>query len=171
MMWSSDVTIGERCQIHESVQFFGKVIIGDDVTIHPLSLIGSQPLSADFIQDPYPHWKPRVSGRPVIIEDGVVILCRSTVQSGSHLKKGCLLGNYSMIGHDTVIGEGTCIHAGVHTAGHVNIGRLCVVEPECFIGRRVNMIKRIHIGAGSIVLNDLTRKGLYYGRPAKWVRR
>lgn len=166
-MWSSELTQGERCKIHPTVLFFGKVILGDDVTIHAYSIIGGQPLSADRILEPFPHYIPRVSGRPVVIEDKVIILNHSLIQTGVHIGRGSIIGNRVHIGHDSQIGECCRIHTGSQLAGHVTMKTRSVLNLGVTIAEGKTIAPGARIGNASNIVQDLTKRRVYFGNPAR----
>ena len=166
-MWSSDVTQGEGCKIHPTVQFFGKVILGDDVEIHAYSIIGGQPLSADRIEKPFPHYKLRVSGRPVVIDDKVIILNHATIQTGAHIKRGSIIGNRAHVGHDSEIGRCCRIHTGSELAGNVTLGDGAIIYLGCTVNEGKKIGPRARIGNGTVVTRDLPGRRVYFGNPAR----
>ena len=166
-MWSSDVTQGEGCIIHPTVQFFGKVILGDDVMIQSGSIIGGQPLSAERIEKPFPHYKLRISGRPVVIDDKVIILQQALIQTGVHIMRGSIIGNRVHVGHDSEIGRCCRIHTGSQLAGHVTMGDGVIIYLGCTVAERKKIASGARIGNASNIVEDLSKRRVYFGNPVR----
>lgn len=101
-------------------------------------------------------------GKGIIINAGVTIMPNSTI--GDH----CIIHSGSVIEHDNNIGTNTNIGPGVKTAGYVNIGDNSIVYTGVNIAPKVSIGHDVIVGIGSTVLNDLSKKGVYYGTPAKF---
>lgn len=166
-MWSNDVTQGEGCNIHPTVEFFGRCILGDDVTIQAFSVIGGQPLSAERIENPFPHYKLRMSGRPVFIEDKVIILNHSLIQTGARIGRGSIIGNNVHIGHDSNVGECCRIHTGTQIAGHVTLGDGAILNLGITVAEGKKIGAGARIGNGSNIVRDIPPHRVYFGNPAR----
>ena len=166
-MWSSDVTQGEGCKIHPTVQFFGEVILGDDVEIQAGTIIGGQPLSAERIEKPFPHYKLRKSGRPCVIDDKVIILQQTLIQTGVHIKRGAIIGNRVHVGHDSEIGRCCRIHTGSQLAGHVTLGDGASILLGVTVAEGKKIGAGARIGNATNIVRDIPPSRVYFGNPAR----
>lgn len=103
----------------------------------------------------------------------------STIGQGSIITPNCLISTNvkigdcvlinigSQIGHDSSIGNFSSLMPNVDIGGnckignHVFFGTNSALIPE----KRVN--DNIKIGAGSLIMSNLTKQGTYFGNPAK----
>jgi len=92
------------------------------------------------------------------------------------ISTNCSLGQYttincgSIIGHDCTIDEYSSLMAHVDLGGHVKIGKNTFLGTKTTVipGKSVN--DNITIGAGSVVIRNLTKEGTYFGNPANLLK-
>lgn len=158
--------IGKLIQSHEVKYFI--IAIGDNY---------QRFAAAERIQKSYPSLDLVTSIHPsavissdVTIGAGSVIMPHVTVVSGCRIGKGCILNTKSSLDHDSVMGDWSSLAPGVTTGGNVKIGI------RSSIGLGTNIIEKIEIGqdtvigAGSLVLKNISDRLLAYGSPCKAVR-
>jgi len=121
----------------------GKVIIGDNVTIHSLTHIGNGIRSGEEINGRYYG--------DTIIGDNTKIDCRC------------------QIGHGTVIGKSVLICSGV-VCGHNEIGDDCFIGMGALIKPRVRIGNNVMVGMGSVVIRDVPDNAVVVGNPARILR-
>ena len=160
-------SLGQAVRLFPNVTIYPQSRIGDRVSIHSGSVIGSDGYGYVFDRDH--HRKiPQVGG--VVIGDDVEIGANCTIDRGA-------LGN-------TVIGEGTKIDNLVQIAHNVVIGNHCLLVAQNGIGGstkvgeyttlagQVGVVGHIEIGPKSVVaakagvLNNLDGGKQYMGFPA-----
>lgn len=71
------------------------------------------------------------------------------------------------IGHDCVIGNFVTISPGANISGNVTIGDLCYIGSNAVIRDKINICAGATIGAGGVVVKDITEPGVYVGSPVK----
>ncbi|WP_242302222.1 acetyltransferase [Bacillus cereus group sp. BfR-BA-01423] len=113
--------------------------------IHPSAIIGKQVELATG----------------TVVMAGVVINCCTTIQ------KGCIINTGSTIDHDNVIEDYVHISPGVHLAGTVKVGRGTWLGIGSVVSNNINIINRCKIGAGAVVVEDLTEPATYVGVPVR----
>jgi sugar O-acyltransferase (sialic acid O-acetyltransferase NeuD family) len=98
----------------------------------------------------------------------------STICEGTTLTVNIQIGDFatvnrnSTIGHDVIIEDYATISPGVNTSGNV------IIKTGCFIGTGVSIKEKITIGewsvigGGSFVKDDVPKKVLFAGVPAKF---
>lgn len=139
--------IGARVFIDPSAEVIGDVVLGDDVSIWPMTVVRGD---VNFI---------RIGAR-TNVQDGVVI---HVSHDGPHLKDG---GFATVIGEDVTIGHRAIIHAcRIEDACLIGMGA-CVLD---------GAVVRRHalVGAGAVVGpgKEVGEGELWLGNPARCVRR
>ena len=137
--------------------------IDDSVTIvAPVNLYGCSIGAESFI------------GPFVEIQRGVSLGPRVKVQSHSFLCEGVTIGAESFIGHGVMFindkfelngpakGDRRYWHS-TEVGENVSIGSNATILP-------VRICDRTVIGAGSVVVKDITHPGVYAGNPARFIR-
>lgn len=104
------------------------------------------------------------------IGEGCVIYPKCVIDKNVIIKHNTILNLNCTIAHDTILGSSCFLAPSVSIAG------FCSVENECFIGINVSIKDCISIagqttiGAGTVVVKNIIKKGLYVGNPAKFVK-
>jgi len=106
----------------------------------------------------------------VTIGAGSVIMPHVTVVSGCSIGKGCILNTKSSLDHDSVMGDWSSLAPGVTTGGNVKIGIRSSIGLGGNIIEKVEIGQDTVIGAGSLVLKNISDRLLAYGSPCKSVR-
>lgn len=112
-----------------------------------------------------------VIGSEVSLSSGVIVGAGAVLTSNITVGKHVIINIASTISHDTKIGEFSTISPGVHIAGRVKIGKGVFIGigssiiPDCVLGDGV------FVGAGSVVVSNLSANTLYYGSPARKIRK
>jgi acetyltransferase-like isoleucine patch superfamily enzyme len=110
----------------------------------------------------------------VVIEDDVDVeaLCivhRSTMAS-TVIKKGAKVCVKVNVGHNCYVGERTILAPGVMLGGETKIGKDCYIWQGVITRSKINICDNVIIGAGSLVMHDIEKSGIYFGSPAKYVK-
>ena len=118
-----------------------------------------------------------------LIHKSVMLMGHNTIGEGTIIYPNCY------IGYKADIGNGCIIQSGATIEHHNSIGNFCDINPNlttggftkignfCTMNISVDVINRIHIGdkarvgAGSLVINNVKPNKLYYGRPAKEIKK
>jgi UDP-N-acetylbacillosamine N-acetyltransferase len=104
-------------------------------------------------------------GTGVIIFPNCYIGYKSDIGEGTVIQSGCT------IEHHNRVGAFTHINPSLTTGGFTRIGDFVEISMSVDIINRINVENGAKIGAGSLVLKDCEKDTLYYGRPAKPVRK
>lgn len=110
-----------------------------------------------------------VIGDQVEIEPGTVVMAGAVINCCTRIGKGCIINTGATIDHDNVIKDYVHISPGVHTAGTVKIGQGTWLGIGSAISNNVNITSRCRIGAGAVVVRDITEPGTYVGVPVRRV--
>lgn len=110
-----------------------------------------------------------VIGTYVEIGIGSVVMAGVVANSSTRIGKGCIINTSSSLDHDNVIEDYVHISPGVRTAGSVEIGKRTWVGIGSVISNNVNICSGCKVGAGAVVVKDITEPGTYVGVPVRRV--
>ena len=108
-----------------------------------------------------------VIGTDVEIGIGSVVMAGVVVNSSSRIGKGCIVNTSSSLDHDNVIKDYVHISPGVMTAGSVEIGKSTWLGIGSVVSNNVNICSGCKLGAGAVVVKDITEPGTYVGVPVR----
>lgn len=112
-----------------------------------------------------------VIGTDVEIDIGTAVMGSVAINSSSRIGKGCIINTSSSLDHDNVIEDYVHISPGVRTAGSVGIGKGTWLGIGSVISNNVNICSGCKVGAGAVVVKDITEPGTYVGVPVRRVDR
>lgn len=165
------VKIGANSIIQANTTIVGNSIIGENVNIHPNSVIASDAFYYKRYDSHHEKWH---SGGRVVIEDNVEIGACCTVNIGvsgdTFIGAGTKFDSQVHIGHGAVIGR-NCLFAA-----QVGIGGKAIIEDGVCLYGQVGVAQNITIGEKAVVLaqsgvsKNLDKNKTYFGSPAQEVR-
>jgi len=112
-----------------------------------------------------------VIGTDVEIGIGSVVMAGVVVNSSTRIGKGCIINTSSSLDHDNVIEDYVHISPGVRTAGSVEIGKRTWLGIGSVVSNSVIICSSCKVGAGAVVVKDITEPGTYVGVPVRRVDR
>lgn len=112
-----------------------------------------------------------VIGTDVEIGISSVVMAGVVINSSTRIGKGCIINTSSSIDHDNVIEDYVHISPGVMTAGSVEIGKSTWLGIGSIVSNNVNICSGCKVGAGAVVVKDITEPGTYVGVPVRRVDR
>jgi len=110
-----------------------------------------------------------VIGEKVTIGIGSVAMAGAVINCGSTIGKGCIVNTASSIDHDNVLEDYVHISPGAHLAGTVSVGKGTWIGIGASVSNNINITSGCKIGAGGVVVRDITEAGTYIGVPARRV--
>jgi 2,3,4,5-tetrahydropyridine-2-carboxylate N-succinyltransferase len=118
---------------------------------------------ADFVAGGYRVVPPAAARRGAFIAKNVVLM-PSFVNIGAYVDEGAMVDTWATVGSCAQIGK------GVHLSGGVGIGGVLeplqanptIIEDNCFIGARSEIVEGVIVGEGSVV-----SMGVYIGQSTK----
>jgi UDP-3-O-[3-hydroxymyristoyl] glucosamine N-acyltransferase len=153
------------------VVIYGPAQLGDRVTVHANTVIGSDPFYYKKRPTGYDKMVPCGS---VLIEDDVEIGALCTIDRGvsadTRIGAGTKMDNHVQVGHDTLIGRRCLI------AAHVAIAGAVVIEDEVTLWGQVGIPSKLRVGKGAVLLgqsgimSDVEGGRSYLGSPATEAR-
>ena len=113
---------------------------------------------------------PRVVvGEEVNIGHGTVIMAGVVINCCTEIGKGCIINTSTSVDHDNVIQDFVHLSPGVHTGGSVIIGQSSWLGIGSNVSNNINIVNNCIVGAGAVIVNDITETGTYVGVPARRV--
>jgi sugar O-acyltransferase (sialic acid O-acetyltransferase NeuD family) len=108
-----------------------------------------------------------VIGTDVEISMGTAVMAGVVINSSSRIGKGCIINTSASLDHDNAIEDYVHISPGVRTAGSVRISKGTWVGIGSVVSNNVNICSGCKVGAGAVVVKDITDPGTYVGVPVK----
>lgn len=112
-----------------------------------------------------------VIGTDVEIGIGSVVMAGVVINSSTKIGKGCIINTSSSLDHDNVIDDYVHISPGVNMAGTVKVGNGSWIGIGSVISNNVNICSGCKVGAGAVIVKDITDPGTYVGVPVRRVDR
>lgn len=108
-----------------------------------------------------------VIGLSVKIGKGSTVMAGAVINSASQIGKGCIVNTGSSIDHDNVIEDYVHISPGVRLAGDVKIGKGSFIGVGSTVSNHITICGGCQTGAGTVVIKNIEKKGIYIGIPAQ----
>ena len=108
-----------------------------------------------------------IIGENVSIGIGTVLAGGTVVNSGSTIGKNCIINTGATVDHDCQIDDYVHIAPGTHICGGVHIGDCTWIGAGTTFVQELSVCSNCMIGAGSVVVRDVKRFGVYFGNPAR----
>jgi sugar O-acyltransferase (sialic acid O-acetyltransferase NeuD family) len=139
------IAVGDNT-IREKIQ---TKLISEGATIptlvHPASIIGNQ----------------------VELSPGTVVMAGAVINCCTKIYNGCIVNTGATVDHDSCIEDYVHISPGAHIAGTVRVGRGTWLGAGSVVSNNINIIPYCIIGAGTVIVKDITEPGTYVGVPAR----
>ena len=103
----------------------------------------------------------------VTIAGGGILERNTVIGADSHLGRFVLMHAFSVVGHDVQIGDFTTIGSFVFIGGGAQIGSHVTIFPNSNILPGIKIGCGARIGAGSVVIRDVSEGETVMGNPAK----
>jgi UDP-3-O-[3-hydroxymyristoyl] glucosamine N-acyltransferase len=172
----SEVVIGRECFISNNVSMYARTRIGDRVTVHAGSILGSDGFGYVRNQETGRYEQfPQVGS--LIIGDDVEIGANVTIDRGALdatvIGRGTKIDNLVHIGHNVQVGENVIIAAQTGVSGSTIIEDDVVIGGQVGLGDHVRIMKGVILGSqGGVPSKKVIRgKGVvFWGTPARPLR-
>jgi sugar O-acyltransferase (sialic acid O-acetyltransferase NeuD family) len=102
---------------------------------------------------------------------GNLICANTTLAVNVTMGNGCTVFSNTAIEHDARIGNNVNIAPGVAISGFVEVGDNAFIGAGAAIVEKVRIGRNAVIGAGSVVIRDVEDDAVYYGCPAKFIKK
>ncbi|NBI07057.1 acetyltransferase [Senegalia massiliensis] len=112
-----------------------------------------------------------VIGTDVEIDIGTAIMGGTVINNSTKIGKGCIVNTSASLDHDNAIEDYVHISPGVRTAGSLSIGKGTWLGIGSILSNNVKICSGCKVGAGAVVVKDITEPGTYVGVPVRRVDR
>jgi len=110
----------------------------------------------------------------VVIEDYAEVQALSVVHrsvfGSTIIRKNAQVFAKVNIGHNCDIGESTIVCPGTMLAGGTKVGKNCYIWQGVITRSNITICDDVIVGAGSLVLKNITESGVYFGNPVKYIK-
>lgn len=114
--------------------------------------------------------KDSIVNEDVLIEEGAQIFDGSVINSGTRIGRFSIINTKSTVEHDCNIGNFCHIAPCAVLCGGVEIGDFSMIGSNAVVVQYKKIFSSCLIGAGSVVPEDISEKGVYIGNPARKLR-
>ena len=111
--------------------------------------------------------KSAIIGEGVEIGVGSVVFANAVINPDAKIGLGCIINTCASVDHDCVIGDFSHVCPSSHLAGTVSVGKNCTLGIGSSVINNINICSDVYVGAGGVVVKDLTEPGTYVGVPAR----
>jgi UDP-3-O-[3-hydroxymyristoyl] glucosamine N-acyltransferase len=165
-----NAVIGSECQLYPNVAVSYQCRLGNRVTIHAGTVVGSDGFG--FAPNPDGTFEKIPQLGIVLIEDDVEIGSNCSIDRATMgetiIRRGAKLDNLIQIAHNVVVGENTVIAAQVGISGSVTVGKNVMLAGQVGLAGHLEIADKTIIMAQSGIPKSITAPGkIYLGTPAK----
>ncbi|MET3319938.1 UNVERIFIED_ORG: sugar O-acyltransferase (sialic acid O-acetyltransferase NeuD family) [Peribacillus simplex] len=158
--------IGKSTDVFSHIQNYDIFVgIGDNSTREKVQ----GKLEAKGVNIPTLIHPTAVIGEKVELAPGTVVMAGVVVNCCTIIGKGCIINTGATIDHDNTIEDFVHISPGAHLAGTVKVGQGSWLGIGSIVSNNINISNGCKIGAGAVVVKDITEYGSYIGIPARRV--
>ena len=125
-------------------------------------VLGNPALKAATLIDP-----SAIVGRSAVVGVGCVVCAGTVLAISSRLADHVIVNLNCTIGHDTVLDEFCTVHPGSNLSGKVHVGACTDIGTGAKIIQGKTICSCCTLGAGTVVVRDITESGTYVGVPAQ----
>ncbi|MDV7767093.1 acetyltransferase [Peribacillus sp. CSMR9] len=111
-----------------------------------------------------------VIGEQVELASGTVVMAGVVINCCTRIGKGCIINTGATVEHDNIIEDFVHISPGAHLAGTVKVGHGSWLGIGSVVSNNINITSSCNVGAGAVVVKDITESGIYIGIPARRVK-
>lgn len=111
-----------------------------------------------------------ISSLDVEIGEGTVIMANAVVNPSAKIGKHCIINTGAIVEHDNILEDYVHLSPNVTLAGIVKVGKSTHIGAGSCTKQVLNIASDCIIGAGSVVVKDITESGTYVGVPARKIK-
>jgi sugar O-acyltransferase (sialic acid O-acetyltransferase NeuD family) len=102
--------------------------------------------------------------------NGILVMPNAVINCAAVINDGCIINTAAIIEHDCTLESAVHVSPNAALAGKVYIGQCSWIGIGAAIKEQVNVGQNVIVGAGSVVINDLSDNQIVVGVPAKLVK-
>lgn len=103
----------------------------------------------------------------VKIGEGTVILENAIIYTNAKLGKCCMIHQNAIVEHDCIVSDFVSFATGAIMAAGTKIGANSILSVGAIVVAHKIICENVFIGAGSVIINDISSEGTYFGVPAR----
>ncbi len=111
-----------------------------------------------------------VIGEGVMVGEGTCVMANAVINADAKVGKHCILNTASVVEHDNVLSDFVHISPVAALAGTVTVGKRTHVGVGAKVKNNTHICADVTVGAGAVVINNITEEGTYVGVPARKVK-
>lgn len=111
-----------------------------------------------------------ISSLDVEIGEGTVIMANAVVNPSAKIGKHCIINTGAIVEHDNILEDYVHLSPNVTLAGIVKVGKSTHIGAGSCTKQVLNIASDCIIGAGSVIVKDITESGTYVGVPARKIK-
>ena len=111
-----------------------------------------------------------ISSLDVEIGEGTVIMANAVVNPSARIGKHCIINTGAIVEHDNILEDYVHLSPNVTLAGIVKVGKSTHIGASACTKQVINIASDCVIGAGSVIVKDITDSGTYVGVPVKKIK-
>lgn len=111
-----------------------------------------------------------ISSLDVEIGEGTVIMANAVVNPSARIGKHCIINTGAIVEHDNILEDFVHLSPNVTLAGIVKVGKSTHIGAGSCTKQVLNIASDCIIGAGSVIVKDITESGTYVGVPARKIK-
>ena len=111
-----------------------------------------------------------ISSLDVEIGEGTVIMANAGVNPSARIGKHCIINTGAIVEHDNILEDYVHLSPNVTLAGIVKVGKSTHIGAGSCTKQVLNIASDCVIGAGSVIVKDITESGTYVGVPARKIK-
>lgn len=154
--------IGDNCLLYPHVTLYHGVLLGNRVTIHANTVIGSDGFGFAFDKN---NWIKVPQLGTVRVADDVEIGSHTTIDRGAIddtvIEQGVKIDNQVQIAHNVVIGAFTVVAGTAAFAGSAKIGRFCLIGGGATFAGHITVCDQVQIAGMTTVTRSISKPGTY----------
>lgn len=104
------------------------------------------------------------------IEAGSIIMHHTLVNATASIGRCCIINSKALIEHEAIIGDFCHISTASCINGQVTIGNNCFIGSNTVVGNNLSIAENTIVAAGSKVLKNIQKPGIYIGNPLRKIR-
>ncbi|MBR6951293.1 MAG: acetyltransferase [Oscillospiraceae bacterium] len=116
------------------------------------------------------HSSAIVSNLETTIGEGSMIMAGTIVSPGVTIGRHCILNTGAIVEHNTVLEDYVHVSVAAKTGGEVFIGKSTWVGIGASVNNCISICPDCMLGAGAVVVKNITDPGVYCGVPARKLR-
>ncbi len=115
--------------------------------------------------------KDAIISKDIKIGEGSVVMSGCVLNSGTTLGKHCFVNTSSSIDHDNQFQDFSSVGPGVTTGGNVSLNKNSYIGIGTTVMHNITIKENTVIGGNSFVNKNCSSYSVYYGSPAKKIRK